>query len=79
MIAMTLGTARIINKISKVFLMLALVGIIFFFVAYSRGGVEFKYVSLPVMACFIGITWFATSKAAVMLIEEENKKEAENK
>ena len=76
---MTLGTARIINKISKVFLMFALAGIIFFFVAYSRGNIEFKYVSLPVMACFIGITWLATSKAAVMAIEEENKKEAESK
>ena len=76
---MTLGTAKIINKISKVFLMLALAGIIFFFVAYAKGNIEFKYVSLPVMACFIGITWLATSKAAVMAIEEESKREAENK
>lgn len=76
---MTLGTARMINRFSKVFLAVAATGLIFFFVVYFKGGIEFKYVSLPVMACFIGITWMGTSKAAVMLLEEENKKEEGSK
>ncbi|NLD06025.1 MAG: hypothetical protein GX672_09100 [Synergistaceae bacterium] len=76
---MKLGTARMINKFSKVFLAAAVTGLILFFVVYFKGRIEFKYVSLPVMACFIGITWLATSKAAVMMLEEEKKKEAGTK
>jgi hypothetical protein len=38
-----------------------------------KGGIEFKYVSLPVMACFIGITWLGTSKAAIMALEQEER------
>lgn len=72
---MTLGTARMINKLSKIFLAAALSGLLFFLVIYFKGGIAFKYFSLPVMACFIGITWIATSKAAVTALEEENKKE----
>lgn len=76
---MTLGTARMINRFSKVFLAAAATGLISFFIVYFKGGIEFKYVSLPVMACFIGITWMGTSKAAVMMLEEENKKEESSK
>ena len=68
---MTLRTAKLINRISKVFLASAVILLIFFFAVYMRGAIEFKYISLPVMACFIGITWLGTSKAAIMAIEEE--------
>ena len=68
---MTLRTAKLINRISKVFLASAVVLLVLFFALYMRGGIEFKYISLPVMACFIGITWLGTSKAAIMAIEEE--------
>ncbi len=72
---MTLRTARLINKISKVFLASAVVLLILFFVVYMKDGIEFKYVSLPVMACFIGITWLGTSKAAIMALEQEERRE----
>ena len=70
---MTLRTAKLINRISKVFLASAVVLLVLFFALYMRGGIEFKYISLPVMACFIGITWMGTSKAAIMAIEEEER------
>lgn len=72
---MTLGTAKMINKISKVFLAASAAGLLLFFAAYMKGSVEFKYVSLPVMACFIGITWVGTSKMAVKVLEEDAKSE----
>ncbi len=72
---MTLRTARLINRMSKVFLASAVVLLILFFAVYMKGGIEFKYVSLPVMACFIGITWLGTSKAAIMALEQEQGKE----
>jgi len=68
---MTLRTARLINKISKVFLASAVLVLILFFAVYIKGDIEFKYISLPVMACFIGITWLGTSKAAIMALEKE--------
>ncbi|MDD4160188.1 MAG: hypothetical protein PHO18_04495 [Synergistaceae bacterium] len=74
---MTLGTAKMINKFSKIFLAAAVTGLIFFFAVYLKGGIEFKYVSLPVMACFIGITWLATSKSAVMALEKEREADVE--
>ena len=70
---MTLGTAKMINRISKVFLGISVAGLLFFFAAYMKGSVEFFYVSLPVMACFIGITWLGSSKAAIMAMEEDLK------
>ena len=70
---MTLRTAKLINKMSKVFLASAVVLLILFFAVYMKGGIEFKYVSLPVMACFIGITWLGTSKAAIMVLEQEER------
>lgn len=76
---MTLGMARIINKLSKIFLTASATGLVLFLVIYFKGGIEFKYISLPVMACFIGITWFATSRASVMMLEEEKKGEADTK
>ncbi len=72
---MTLRTARLINRMSKVFLASAVVLLIIFFAVYMKGGIEFKYVSLPVMACFIGITWLGTSKAAIMALEQEQGRE----
>jgi len=70
---MTLRTAKLINKMSKIFLASAVVLLILFFAVYMKGGIEFKYVSLPVMACFIGITWLGTSKAAIMALEQEER------
>ena len=71
---MTLRTAKLINRISKVFLASAVALLVLFFALYMKGGIEFKYISLPVMACFIGITWMGTSKAAIMAIEEEDRR-----
>ncbi len=71
---MTLRTAVMINRISKVFLAAAVFLLIFFFALYMKGRIEFKYISLPVMTCFIGITWLGTSKAAIMALEEEERK-----
>ena len=41
---------------------------------YFEGRVEFKYFSLPVMACFISVTWLAFSKAAVETMKSEQSK-----
>jgi hypothetical protein len=70
---MTLRTAKLINRISKVFLASSVALLVLFFAIYMKGSIEFKYISLPVMACFIGITWMGTSKAAIMAIEEEER------
>ena len=70
---MKLGTIKVINKVSKFFIYAALAGLVFFFAAYFMGKVEFKYFSLPVMACFIGVSWFIASKLAIMAMEENEE------
>ncbi|NLX85289.1 MAG: hypothetical protein GXZ00_06705 [Synergistaceae bacterium] len=72
---MKLRTAKIINKLSKIFFMFALAGLVYFLVAYFRGSIEFKYFSLPVMACLMAVTWMGMSKIAVKTIDEDNNGE----
>ena len=74
---MTLRTARLINSISKVFTAAAAAALIIFFIAYLKGSIEFKYISLPMMASLIGVTWWGTSKAAIMVFEKEGNEEGE--
>jgi hypothetical protein len=72
---MKLETAKVINKVSKLFICAALAGLVFFFAAYFMGRIEFKYFSLPVMACFIGVSWLIASRLAITSMEEDDEKE----
>jgi len=73
--AMTIAMAKTVYKISKLFLVISIIGLMLFIAAYWQGKADFKFMSLPIMACVISITWFFMSKAAIMtMTENENKK-----
>lgn len=72
---MTMLTAKIVHKISKAFLAISILGLAAFITVYFNGGVEFKFVSLPVMACVISVTWLVMSKLALVTMTEEADRE----
>lgn len=73
---MKIGTARLVNKASKIMFALSAAGIFYVFFLYFTGRLEFKFISLPVMFCFISITWMAVSKAAIATMEMEEREAA---
>ncbi len=68
-----LSTAKLIQTIAKLFLSISVLGLVVFFILYSKGRIEFKYFSLPVMACFVSITWLSMSKIGIKIMEQEAK------
>ncbi len=76
---MTLKTAKLVGKLSKAFLVISILGLVAFFVSYFKGNIEFKFLSLPVMACLISLTWLAMSKLTVLAMEKEEKEKANKK
>ncbi|MDL2297764.1 hypothetical protein LJC40_01265 [Synergistaceae bacterium OttesenSCG-928-D05] len=72
---MKLKTAKRFFAFSKILLCAALLLLVLFAALYAMGKIEFKYISLPVMLCFIGLTWMASTKAAVHVMEQEGETE----
>ena len=71
---MMLKSAMFVKKLAVFSSVLSVSGLAAFLLLYFEGRVEFKYFSLPVMACFISVTWLAFSKAAVETMKAEQSK-----
>lgn len=69
---MTLRTARLIHMLSKIFMAISTAGLIAFFVFYIMGRTEFKFLSLPLMACLISLMWLVMSRTAIKIMEKES-------
>lgn len=70
---MTLRTARLINKAAASLIALSIATAAAFAAMAATGRLEFKFIAVPVMFCFIGITWYASSRLAVRMMEQEEK------
>ena len=71
---MRLKSAMFVKKLAVFSSVLSVSGLAAFLLLYFEGRVEFKYFSLPVMACFISVTWLAFSKASVETMKAERDK-----